>query len=536
MKVNKKYFLSTFGLLTFSLPILLVSLTSCDQVWAYSTPIICGTNYENDERDPFFNFRDNEQLLDKDTQPLTYLPKNYISLKNNDGKSNSFYGYTTPIKSWIEKENEDTASKKSWKDYQTAQESWCQTTNDQNSSIFPIQYQKSSGQVLFNYHNYEITKSISLVNNIAQSLNFMIDNAFAYQQSFLSKSDQNNDEKIANAWGCTNLNFKFNHGNKNSQENADFYEFLFANSNFHVVGKSNAFLKTVAMNFNFDKDYFPVATYENNKLTNTFKKLLEGKEFATFKETEPTNHYWSSKDGPITIEKFWSNNSQEAKKVVKQTYHYQNVPIIINPVSLVKTYLNPTCNSSFLVGDYYQNNADTIKNAIGNSWKNAGINNFVGTKLTGPTHKSFNIKISNTNPIKLKFKNKDNRLPNEINANSFIGLLNCNVDEYFSETNEVVEQACDISLINIFPSYFLQDYEDLLTNAAVHNVYTIDSKALNKHLEDMVKLHSRKSDDGQQIDPKNVKDKSLLSFLGYLFAQDNNTIQTNSFIQPFEKI
>lgn len=537
MKVNKKFFLPTIGLLAFTMPILLGTLTSCNQTWAYTTPIICGTNYVNDEHDPFFNFR-NDELYDKDNESLsTYLPSNYVFLKSSDGKNNSFYGYTAPVKSWIEDEGKATASKKAYKDYQIASDCWYQLVKEQNNPDFPIQYQiKDSSQILFNYHNYEITKSISLVNSIAQSLSFMIDNAFTYQQSFLNKSDQKNEEKITNAWGCAKLNFNFDHGNKDSQENADFYEFLFANANFHAIGKSNAFLKTSAINFNFHEDYFPIATYENNKFTNKFKKLLEDdKQFNSFKETETTKHYWTSNDKPITIEKFWINGSQqEYKNVVKQTYYYQNVPIIINPVSLIKTYLNPTCSSSFLVGDYYQNNASVIKDTIGNSWQDAGIGSFVGTKLTGPSHKSFEIKMNNNNPITFS-NSKDNRLPNDINANCFIGLLNCNVDEY-SLGNEVLEQSCDISLANIFPAYFLKDYEDLLTNSVGNDVYTIDNNTLNKHLEDMVKLHTRKSEDGQQIDPKDVKDQSLLSFLGYLFANKNNNIQTKDFIQPFEKI
>lgn len=142
--------------------------------------------------------------------------------------------------------------------------------------------------------------------------------------------------------------------------------------------------------------------------------------------------------------------------------------------------------------------------------------------------------MNNNNPITFS-NNKDNRLPNDINANCFIGLLNCNVDEY-SLGNEVLEQSCDISLANIFPAYFLKDYEDLLTDSVENDVYTIDNNTLNKHLEDMVKLHTRKSEDGQQIDPKDVKDQSLLSFLGYLFANKDNNIQTKDFIQPFEKI
>ena len=537
MKVNKKFFLPTIGLLAFTMPILLGTLTSCNQTWAYTTPIICGTNYVNDEHDPFFNFR-NDELYDKDNESLsTYLPSNYVFLKSSDGKNNSFYGYTAPVKSWIEDEGKATASKKACKDYQIASDCWYQLVKEQNNPDFPIQYQiKDSSQILFNYHNYEITKSISLVNSIAQSLSFMIDNAFTYQQSFLSKSDQKNEEKITNAWGCAKLNFNFDHGNKDSQENADFYEFLFANANFHAIGKSNAFLKTSAINFNFHEDYFPIATYENNKFTNKFKKLLEDdKQFNSFKETETTKHYWTSNDKPITIEKFWINGSQqEYKNVVKQTYYYQNVPIIINPVSLIKTYLNPTCSSSFLVGDYYQNNASVIKDTIGNSWQDAGISSFAGAKLTGPSHKSFEIKMNNNNPITFS-NSKDNRLPNDINANCFIGLLNCNVDEY-SLGNEVLEQSCDISLANIFPAYFLKDYEDLLTNSVGNDVYTIDNNTLNKHLEDMVKLHTRKSEDGQQIDPKDVKDQSLLSFLGYLFANKDNNIQTKDFIQPFEKI
>ena len=274
MKVNKKFFLPTTGLLAFTMPILLGTLTSCNQTWAYTTPIICGTNYVNDEHDPFFNFR-NDELYDKDNESLsTYLPSNYVFLKSSDGKNNSFYGYTAPVKSWIEDEGKATASKKTCKDYQIASDCWYQLVKEQNNPDFPIQYQiKDSSQILFNYHNYEITKSISLVNNIAQSLSFMIDNAFTYQQSFLNKSDQKNEEKIANAWGCAKLNFNFEHGNKDSQENADFYEFLFANANFHAIGKSKAFLKTSAINFNFHEDYFPIATYENNKFTNKFKKL-----------------------------------------------------------------------------------------------------------------------------------------------------------------------------------------------------------------------------------------------------------------------
>ena len=529
MKANKNQLLPLKFLILPSCLILSTSLSSCNQNWTTITPIMCGSSNAafNNDNDPFKLFRDNANLVDKDGQSLSYLPSNFAFIKSKENNF-SFYGYSSPAKNWYDENN----IKKSWSNYDTNSLGWYQS----NDAIFEVSKEFNNRKIV-NYYNLEISRSISFVDTIAQALIAMIDGAFFYQSSFFEKSKES-ETKMAIAWGIgQQQNFTFDHGKNDSNENRNFYELLFANSNFHVIGKSNTFFKTSAINFNFSKNYFPFATYENNKFTTSFKTLLEDDDFDTFNNLNFANAHWTSKK-ESQQETFIDNNNNEHKNVTKWEYQYENIPLIIQPLSLVKTYLDPTHSASFLVSDFYQNNTNAIKTAISDSWQKANGGYFVKSSTPFiPSYKSFNLKFNQSKPYKLSLNNKnmDRRLPSEIFGNTFICLFNYKIMEYLDEKNNIIEHDYEPSFNTIFPSYFLDVYQDRIYKSINQDTWILDHTFINDQLVKLGNLHNRVSNDGRQIDPQNVSDKTLLSLLGYLFADSNGKIETKNFVLPFEK-
>lgn len=140
----------------------------------------------------------------------------------------------------------------------------------------------------------------------------------------------------------------------------------------------------------------------------------------------------------------WKSNSPNKKKDNKEKktiFSYNCIPILFEPRSLIKSWINPTQSSDDFSFPYYQNDVEQINNAIGDTWKTimkekVNENIFSKSKKYLPTYKSFELKIDGKEkPLKIShtFKDIDTRLPKEINGNTFVSLFKYKIVEYDDE-------------------------------------------------------------------------------------------------------
>ena len=488
MKLKKRILLFLFSLvLLLALTPNIFCLTSCAKNWANNTSLIIGTSFLGDKIDPYYHFR-KEKFYTKDGKDMindNYLSSLYMCTEKK------ICSYTLPT---YEDENK--------------QIEW--NTFDKSSSVFKeINELEIKNKETLNLINTNI------ISEIANQTKILIDSGFSYQNKII------NDWKKANdMWGGEVKFTKSNKQNEFDLAKKNYYELVMANSNCHSVGKANTFFKTTQINFNFAKDFFPFPTYDflnekNNGFSSIFKKILESENMQQkLLADKGYDCHWSEKITPQV-------NKQDVNEK-KTIFVYNCVPILIEPRSLIKSYVNPMQNTDDFSFPHYQNNVDQINNAIGDAWKtimekNVNENLYVKNKKYLPTYKSFELKIGDkTKPLKISNSFKDTRLPNEIDGNSFIALFKYKIVEY---TDEPKKNIVSLSLQTIFPSYFLKicNDNDLFVKASPkHNEsgYIINLNKILAMKKKLLNIYNNKI---------LVDDTKYLQFLNYLFS-DNNEI------------
>ena len=500
MKLQKK----SLFLLSLVLPIALTpsifSLTSCTKSWANTTPLLVGSAFLGDKADPYYYFRKQKMYYTNDGKDMfheNYLSSLYI---HTEKKISS---YTLPTS-----QNDDK------------QIAW--NTFDKSLSIF-----KEINELEIKDKETTILVNTNIVSEIANQTKILIDSGLSYQGSMINDWKKTND-----AWGGQ---LEFTNSNKQNAidlAKKNYYELVMANSNCHSIGKSNAFFKTTQMNFNFAKDFFPFPTYDffdkkNKGFSPMFKKILEGKDMQNKLLTDKGyDCHWTEKVTPQL--------DKQDNKEKKTIFIYDCVPILIEPRSLIKSYIDPMQDNDDFSFSYYQNDIEKINGAIGDAWKNVmkeKVNKNIYTKSKEylPTYKSFELKMDEKKkPLKISRIFKDTRLPNEIDGNTFVGLFKYKIVEYFDEPKKNV---VSLSLQTIFPTYFLKicNDDDLFIKASEkHNEsgYIINLDKILKMKEKLLNIYSNKSP---------IDDKKYLQFLNYLFS-DNNKIYCDKIIIGHFKI
>lgn len=500
MKLKKKSLFLLSLVLPMTLTPSIFGLASCTKNWANTTPLLIGSAFLGDIADPYYHFRKQKLYYTNDGRDM--LQENYLS---------SFYIHTEKkISSYTLSTSQNDDKQIAW------------NTFDKSLPIF-----KEISELEIKNKETTILVNTNIVSEIANQTKILIDSGFSYQSSMI-----NDWKKINDAWGGQ---LEFTHSNRQNEINLakkNYYELVMANSNCHSIGKANAFFKTTQMNFNFAKDSFPFPTYsfidkKNNGFSLMFKKILEGKDMQSkLLADKGYDCHWTEK---ITPQMDKQDNNEK-----KTIFIYNCVPILIEPRSLIKSYINPAQDSDDFSFPYYQNDVEKINGAIGDAWKKimqkkVNENVYSKNKKYLPTYKSFELKIDEKEkPLKISHNFKDTRLPNEINGNTFIGLFKYKIVEYIDEPKKNV---VSLSLQTIFPSYFLKicNDDDLFIKASEkHNEsgYIINLDKILKMKEKLLNIYSNKTP---------IDDKKYLQFLNYLFS-DNNKIYFDKIIIGHFKI
>lgn len=499
MKLKKKS-LFLFGLvLPLALNPSVFYLTSCAKNWANPTPLIIGSAFAGDKTDPYYHFRQ-QKLYTHDGKDMIH--ENYFS---------SLYVQTDKrISSYTLPNSKNESDEVTW------------NTFDKSSPIF-----KEINELEIKDKKTAILANTNIVSEIANQVKTLIDGGFSYQNTTV-----NDWKKTSNAWGGK---LEFTASNKQNEidlAKKNYYELAMANSNCHSTGKTNTFFKTTQMNFNFAKDFFPFPTYDfvdkkNNGFSSSFKQILEGNNIAyKLLSNKGYDCHWNQKVIP--------KKNVEGKQEKKTIFIYDCVPILIEPQSLIKSYVNPMKNNDDFSFPYYQNDIKQINNAIGDTWKTimkgkVNENIYAKNKQYLPTYKSFELKIDEKQkPLKISHPFKDTRLPKEINGNNFIALFKYKIVEY---ENEPEKNIVSLSLQTIFPTYFLEichDNDLFIKASEKHNEsgYIININKILEMKEKLLNIYSHKITN---------YDKKYLQFLNYLFS-DNNKIFLDKIIIGHFKI
>lgn len=500
MKLKKKLLFLSSLVLPLTLTPNIFCLTSCAKNWANNTPLIIGSVFLGDKTDPYYYFRKQK-------------------LYTNDGKDMINDNYLSSLYIYAEKKI-SSYTLPTYDNKESKQIEW--NTFDKSSSVF-----KEINELEIKNKETVILANTNIVSEIANQIKGLIDSGFSYQNTTINDWKKTND-----VWGGQ---LKFTNSNKQSEidlAKKNYYELVMANSNCHSIGKTSTFFKTTQMNFNFAKDSFPFPTYDfpnkkNNGFSPLFKKILEGENMQQkLLSNKGYDCHWSEKVTPKT-------DKQETKEK-KTILVYDCVPILIEPRSLIKSYVNPIQNNDDFSFPHYQNDINQINNAIGDTWKtimekNVSENLYAKNKKYLPTYKSFELKIDDkVKPSKISNSFKDTRLPKEIDGNNFIALFKYKIVEY---DNEPEKNIVSLSLQTIFPSYFLKicNDNDLFVKASPkHNEsgYIINLNKILTMKEKLLSIYNNKIP---------IDDKKYLQFLNYLFS-DNNEICLDKIIIGHFKI
>lgn len=451
-----------------TLPIFL-PLVSCSKNWSQQIPITFGSTIIGSQNDPFFYLRDKKFLNKNNKNIVDILPSIYSYTKDK------YFQYLS---------NE---TKQKW-------------------SSIQINKQNNDNSLSANDNDSILKLNLNVLPKIAYDIQSLIDLAFNYQSSFI-----NDQEKINEAWG-NNLDLNDKVQKKN------FYELVFANSNSHSIGKTSTFFKTTSFNFNFNKDFFPYPSYEFSKgkivdFSPEFKKVLEGDNDNSSLSQKAKNCHWT--------EKITKDNNIHLK--------YFSVPIVIEPLSIFKTYVSSKKNDSNFTSDFYQNDISLINKSIGDTWKksimvkNVDKSIYKKGKEYLPTFKAFELKIKKDNKVakEIKTKIKDNRL-NNLTGDKFIALFDYTIN---LNTKDWAKTNVSMFLSTIFPTYFFdicQD-DDLFIKASSNHSesdYIINVNKINALKTKLFNIYNHKDENFN---------KEFLQFLNYVFSE-NGKIDPKNFL------
>lgn len=527
MKLTKILF--SAGVAIPSLMVPMSTLTSCGQSWGNKTPFMIGSS----EFGPYSNFSGGN-FLDKNGNDIIDYIQNQYAVQTKTGQ---FYSYSTPFVF-------DEHSGETGKWTKTGESGWYQSGNEafvmSTDKIDDPIDSKCAG-------NAALSSNIDFISTIGSSLNNFITYALQYQSQQVNADSETN---LQIAWGggdkTEGKKFSLNHGKKDGsddekKQNNEFYEHIFASANLNGKEKSEAMLKTSAINFNFDK--FPLPSYQSDKIIDNYTGwLLCGDTW----DDDPPNYGAYATGDPQEVEEKVGEIT-----ITYNIYTYDAVPVIINFDDITQTYLNPSNkDDSFLVNDYYSTSTQ-IKNSVGDQWKE------MMPKLTSrpkdeciPHNKSFTLSSpsdSYCKKIDMSNLNYDERLVSnndaQINANTFIALIGYKLKITLDSAIERPNNAVTITgLQNIFPAYFIDLYgNDLFKinkQTDTDTYYVFNQDKINDATTKLLNILRRTGKEGYETDltKLDAESQKLLTFLGYMFGTNDNTIKTDDFIEPIEPI
>ncbi len=526
MKLTKVLLGSSLAIPAVAIP--LSTLTSCSQNWGSLTPFTIGGL---GEANPYSNIDDcydaNGELMND------YLQSHYSVQVGG----NTNYAYSHP--EMFKDESETEKEKSGWV---LGTPGWY-TSSDSVFVPSAVDKYKEGGEekteVVTSARNSALASNVDFIAAIGTTINNYINYALQYQASQIKVDDDKpgSEEDLQIAWGSQSKNkFVLKHGTAQKDieaQNSIFFEYLFALSNLNGPDKVSAMLRTSQCNFYFNSFGMPLPSYKWNEdkrldLSDGFNAVLEGVDYYT----TPQRKYYSVKSETV---------KEDEDEYV--TYTYESVPILVRLFDIKQTYVNPNMGtSSFLVNDYYSD-AKQISDAVGDQWKDKmSVLTSLDKKDCIPHYKSFDlltsgIAIQPVTDLRLERQSIRGGLP----TNSFVVLVNYTVKE--CTTNSSKTTATINSLSNIFPTFYLDIFEpkdlykDNGPNDDHKDLKVFDTNKINNISNRFLELLQRSA--GQGLVPRasdlNQDSKNLLGFLGYIFGDAANEIDTDEVIYP-EKI
>ncbi len=526
MKLTKLLIGSTLAIPAIAVP--LTTVTSCSQTWGNKTPFMIGSTLSSDADAPYSQLL-SDAYLDADGIDMKYLQSNY-AVQTSSG---AYYAYSAP-KKWTNNEDE---GRHDWKD-----DGSCGWYNAADAAFNSVGTYKDGDETktIYNVQNSALASNINFVSQIGYNISTYISFALQYQASQIKITDDRADDtNIKHAWGDK---FDLQHDGQTDQNNK-FYEHIFALANLIGPAKAFAFLRNSAVNFNFVDMPLPSYTFTNvedektRSIDKRFAQLLEKKDdFA-----EP-KYYTSSVAGKEKV--------GDVEDVEYTDYTYNNVPVIVQFRNMEQTYVDPTKSAdSFIVNDYYSTKTNIIE-TVGNQWKDK-MPIFTDREADDciPHYQTFRFDATNSEHPISKGESADERIGTLL-GDQFICLMSYKVRIYKDKdgTSYGYKNTASINqLETFFPAYFLDIAESLTDDSLKGGVYkdlshgeeevktvvrVIDSEKINKINTWFINLIKRASDEGRQSDITKLKadSKTLLNFLGYVFNDKTNGLDTSKFL------
>lgn len=549
MKLVKSLLITSCALPAVVVP--MTTMTSCSQSWGSARPLSIGSTLASDGPYRYFT----TPIYDVDGKNmLSYLQSNYSVQPNGYNLA-----YTLPMK-FVDSEEE--TQRGTW---EFGSSGWYKSGDSALISYATDKWkegEEEKRETVTNARNAALSSNIDFISSIGSGIKNFIELALQYTTTQLNKDNLEQTKlDLTAAWGGDK--FSINYGSKPSDQNRQFFEFIFALSNLVGADVAKALMKSSSINFSFyppgasgSNKNMPLPSYklDNNgnvtDFSDDFKMLLENNAENTFDPA--VADYYTSKSAVEPEE----NPDDKDNPFHYIVYTYDYVPVHVALDDLTSTYINPTNTDengksidSFLVSDYYSSK-NQITSTIGNSWKNS-LPSFTDCAVDEaiPTKQSFTLK-GQSHPATLPGTH-DSRL-SWLFKNGFIILLSYGVKVYVKETskgsgewvldpdNQKKNRASMNKIQNLFPSFFADDgmygdslYKTYKASEESDQVYVFDNEKINEKVQALINLLNRTSADGRKIHASEVspEGKKLLRFLGYLFSGDEkSTIDTNVFL------
>lgn len=488
------------GLAIPSVALPLTTLASCGTSWGNKTPFMIGSILDG----PYSWLMDDATFYDKDGNDIDYLQNQYAI----QPKTSSNFAYSIPFKF-------DSAQNK-WT--QTGEAGWYASGNE----AFAMTATGSDGKEVKSVANATLSPNVDFVSSIGASVTSFVNYALQYQAQQIKKDD---DTNLNIAWGGgekAKTKFTLKHGTKESDQNKQFIEYIFASSNLNGKEKSKAQLKTANVHFHFDE--MPIPTYNNDEtksISQQFIDLIENASDLNDPQYATSDVEQEEKEGDVTYK--------------YKVYTYDAVPVKLHLDGISDAYLNPTIkDDSFLVNDFYSSTSE-IKESIGNQWKET-MPDFTSYSKDEcvPHYQTFNIATQEV-AVNPGTENIDARI-GSVNGRDFIALVGYSV-RICAEHPE--KNSATISgLQNLFPAYFLNVYGETIFKKNAKDKWVINQDELNKGINKWLELVKRTGGSGYETDLTKLDEEhqSLLTFLGYMFGSDNKDVNTDQILTASDPI
>lgn len=600
-KTKKRWMkvVATAGVLSLCI-IPVFTVASCATTWAYTPPVSIGSQFN----DPYEKFRPGGTeitYLDGQGQSMNYLPDSYtVGISN----AYNYYFFGSQASDWYITDENISENRTSAQLGQYTDNSTVIAVGSNNYYEYDINSNQNS-EKWTNYSdlssNFSTTKNgyttesvqnsmqytnASLVGQIGYSIATYMRAAFSYQSAFISTINDTVNNELEAAWlGSFKDSAIFNHGDKNDsltqEQNDQFVEFCYALSNSWAKGKTDAYLTNISCDFEFN--VFPYPTYQDcgfRYYDKDGKQVLD----TTHKPTDQTlllldpnasvgdiaGNYFEHSTGYT----YYSSKTETKKDNVLDyvTYTFENVPIVVTPTEMVYTYTNPKQSSGFLIGDYINDDINSVTNAVGKAWssmkdpKNPANNKVSENHETKPQYLNWTIDLNNNsnqyfdvdaNTTEFTIDQRlteTNQLGSQpVSENSFIVLCNYTYIMQYDETDggsrnldQISKDSCSVPTVTgCFPSYLLYSFADqpdvfMEANTSediTNSIYIINDEMFNYSNKDS---YAYKYMDICQnaIAPSKVNQDyiEVLDVLYYMFHDSiglNDQIDTSFFLFPW---